>query len=38
VSTILARIPMTGAVQSLNASVAAGIALYEVARRRSAAG
>ena len=35
---VLARIPMTGAVQSLNASVAAGIALYEVARRRTAAG
>ena len=32
---VLARIPMTGAAQSLNAGVAAGIALYEVARRRS---
>jgi 23S rRNA (guanosine2251-2'-O)-methyltransferase len=35
---VLARIPVTEAVESLNASVAAGIALYEVARRRAAAG
>lgn len=32
----LARIPMTSAIESLNAGVAAGIALYEVARHRSA--
>ncbi len=32
---MLARIPMPGAAESLNAGVAAGIALYEVARRRS---
>lgn len=30
----LARLPMTGAIDSLNASVAAGIALYELLRRR----
>ncbi len=30
----LARIPMAGAMESLNASVAAGIALYECARNR----
>jgi 23S rRNA (guanosine2251-2'-O)-methyltransferase len=30
-----ARVPMVGGVESLNASVAAGIALYEIARRRS---
>jgi 23S rRNA (guanosine2251-2'-O)-methyltransferase len=35
---VLARIPMPGRVQSLNASVAAGIALYEVARRRAVTG
>jgi 23S rRNA (guanosine2251-2'-O)-methyltransferase len=35
---VLARISVTEAVESLNASVAAGIALYEVARRRAAAG
>jgi 23S rRNA (guanosine2251-2'-O)-methyltransferase len=34
---VLARIPMRGAAESLNAGVAAGIALYEVARRREAA-
>ena len=34
---VLARIPMPGAAESLNAGVAAGIALYEVARRRAAA-
>ncbi len=33
---VLARIPMPGAAESLNAGVAAGIALYEVARRRAA--
>lgn len=33
---VLARIPMPGRAQSLNAGVAAGIALYEVARRRAA--
>jgi 23S rRNA (guanosine2251-2'-O)-methyltransferase len=32
----LARVPMTGPVASLNASVAAAIALYEVARQRGA--
>lgn len=31
-----ARIPMPGGAESLNAGVAAGIALYEAARRRSA--
>ncbi len=31
---LLASIPMGGSAQSLNASVAAGIALYEVSRRR----
>ena len=31
---VLVRIPMSGEVESLNAGVAAGIALYEVARRR----
>jgi 23S rRNA (guanosine2251-2'-O)-methyltransferase len=35
---VLARIPMPGPAESLNAGVAAGIALYEVARRRAAAG
>lgn len=30
----LARLPMTGTIDSLNASVAAGIALYEFLRRR----
>ena len=34
---VLARIPMPGAAESLNAGVAAGIALYEVARRRAGA-
>jgi 23S rRNA (guanosine2251-2'-O)-methyltransferase len=33
---VLARIPMPGPAESLNAGVAAGIALYEVARMRSA--
>jgi 23S rRNA (guanosine2251-2'-O)-methyltransferase len=32
--TSLARLPMKGPIDSLNASVAAGIALYEVLRRR----
>lgn len=31
------RIPIRGAAESLNAGVAAGIALYEVARLRAAA-
>ena len=31
------RIPMSGRVGSLNASVAAGVALFEVARRRMGA-
>jgi len=31
---VLVRIPLSGAVESLNASVAAGVALAEVARRR----
>jgi 23S rRNA (guanosine2251-2'-O)-methyltransferase len=35
---VLTRIPITPAAQSLNAGVAAGIALYEVARARLAAG
>jgi 23S rRNA (guanosine2251-2'-O)-methyltransferase len=35
---VLARIPMPGPAESLNAGVAAGIALYEAARRRAAAG
>jgi 23S rRNA (guanosine2251-2'-O)-methyltransferase len=34
---VLARIPITSAAESLNAGVAAGIALYEVAARRAAA-
>lgn len=34
----LARIPMTGAVESLNVSVASGICLFESARQRRAAG
>jgi 23S rRNA (guanosine2251-2'-O)-methyltransferase len=29
-----ARIPMAAGTESLNAGVAAGIALYEIARRR----
>jgi 23S rRNA (guanosine2251-2'-O)-methyltransferase len=33
----LARLPMRGTIASLNASVAVGIALYEVARQRNAA-
>lgn len=33
--TTLARLPMSGKLQSLNASVAAGIALYETLRQRS---
>ena len=33
----LARIPIAGTIESLNASVAAGIALYEITRRRGAA-
>lgn len=34
----LVRIPMSGQVESLNVSVAAGVALYEAVRQRSAAG
>jgi len=34
---VVARIPQVGPVDSLNASVAAGIALYEAARQREAA-
>jgi len=34
---VLARIPMAATTESLNAGVAAGIALYEVARRRAGA-
>ena len=34
----LAAIPMTGSVASLNVSVAAGVALFETVRQRSAAG
>ncbi len=33
---IVVRIPISSATESLNASVAAGVALYEVARRRQA--
>jgi 23S rRNA (guanosine2251-2'-O)-methyltransferase len=32
---VLVRIPMAGAVESLNVSVAAGVCLYEVLRQRS---
>ncbi|KWW98040.1 23S rRNA (guanosine(2251)-2'-O)-methyltransferase RlmB [Carbonactinospora thermoautotrophica] len=35
---LLVRIPIAAHTESLNAGVAAGIALYEVARRRAAAG
>jgi 23S rRNA (guanosine2251-2'-O)-methyltransferase len=31
---VAVRIPMTGQVESLNAGVAAGVALAEIARRR----
>jgi 23S rRNA (guanosine2251-2'-O)-methyltransferase len=31
----LVTIPMSGKAESLNAGVAAGIALYEIARRRA---
>ena len=34
----LVRIPMRGAVESLNVSVAAAVVLYESARRRPAPG
>lgn len=34
-ASVVARLPMTGVIDSLNASVAAAIALYEVARQRS---
>jgi 23S rRNA (guanosine2251-2'-O)-methyltransferase len=33
---VLVRIPMTVETESLNAGVAAGVALYEIARRRAA--
>jgi 23S rRNA (guanosine2251-2'-O)-methyltransferase len=33
---VVARIPIAAATESLNAGVAAGIALYEVARARRA--
>jgi len=33
---VLVRIPMAGAVESLNVSVAAGVCLYEVLRQRRA--
>ncbi len=36
VCSIQARLPMSGPLDSLNASVAAAIALYEIARQRSA--
>ena len=32
---VIASIPMIGGTESLNAGVAAGVALYEVARRRA---
>jgi 23S rRNA (guanosine2251-2'-O)-methyltransferase len=35
---VLVRIPMAGAVESLNVSVAAGVCLYEVLRQRRARG
>jgi 23S rRNA (guanosine2251-2'-O)-methyltransferase len=35
---VVASIPMAGPVESLNASVAAGVALAEIARRRRLAG
>ena len=34
----LVSIPMAGAVESLNVSVAAGVALFEAVRQRSSAG
>jgi 23S rRNA (guanosine2251-2'-O)-methyltransferase len=34
---VVARIPIGGHTESLNAGVAAGIALYEVSRRRGGA-
>jgi 23S rRNA (guanosine2251-2'-O)-methyltransferase len=34
---MLVTIPMSGRAESLNAGVAAGIALYEVGRRRAVA-
>jgi 23S rRNA (guanosine2251-2'-O)-methyltransferase len=33
---LIARIPIAGGTESLNAGVAAGIALYEIARQRAA--
>jgi 23S rRNA (guanosine2251-2'-O)-methyltransferase len=35
---LLVRIPMQGQVESLNASVAAGICLFESVRRQGASG
>jgi len=35
---VLVRIPMHGVIESLNVSVAAGIALFEAARQRRPAG
>ena len=35
---VLVRLPMLGTVESLNVSVAAGIALYEVVRQRADTG
>ena len=35
---LLVRIPMRGAIESLNVSVAAGVALYESVRRRALPG
>jgi 23S rRNA (guanosine2251-2'-O)-methyltransferase len=37
-ATVVARLPMTGTIDSLNASAAASIALYEAARQRSLVG
>jgi len=36
VCDVLARLPMPGPIDSLNASTAAAIALYETVRQRSA--
>jgi len=33
---MLARLPMLGSVESLNVSVATGVALYEAVRQRAA--
>ncbi|HNW33994.1 MAG TPA: TrmH family RNA methyltransferase, partial [Candidatus Ozemobacteraceae bacterium] len=34
---LVVRIPMTGPIQSLNASVAAALVLYEIVRQRNGA-